>query len=484
MQFPINPNMFNGGAVVFNSAPFLNLALQNEAKKRAKDDAIDKYLIDQSKAVTPTGMRAKDIEGGWSAKAQQWQELGIRGKKNIANPALDGYKTINEFNRLKNELLADAERSKQEGKDEDLLIKLRAEGKWNPTDEDLSIANDKSLSIYDKNRKNRGLNELSVNRPPFDPSKFITDVTAGRTRVKSVDKYELDPKSGLRTNYVSQGYAPEEVKSMADNAPFIMEKDPSAKIAFERMRENPEKLAELQRAYSSIYPNDLVDTNEKAAKAYAIMSVGGRTGQGREVVNYTDKNAEEARQMRLIDYRAKAQKSVNAAKAAATTTEAKSVLNEKMQDLWDEAQSHPVKTTSNKTGEETTYNITLDEDVAKAGMLPGEKFAPDALRFVVRDGKKYVQRIIYHKDYDEKGFLVGTTHHPKTKKPLIDTSKSTIIPYKQFRDRLGKGLFAGKILYNELGQPVQGDDNSIMNDDTPDRPTRPTKDELDLESIE
>lgn len=476
--------MFNGGAVVFNTSPFINLALREQAKKQAKDEAIDRYLIDQSKAVTPTGMRAKDIEGGWAQKAQRWQQLGIEGKKYIANPALDGYKTINEFNRLKNELLADAERSKQVGKDEDTLTKLRLEGKWNPTDEDLGIANDISLSIYDPNRKNHGLNDLSVNRPPFDPAKFTTDLQTGRKRGRiAIGDPEYDTAKGIMREHYAEQFSPEDIKGMAENAPFLMEKDPSAKIAFERMRENPAKLLELQKAYETVYPGDKVDSNEKAAKAYAILSTQGQTGGGFTTKPYTDKDAEFRRQKQLIDYRAAAQQRVNAARQASTTKEAKSVLNGMMEDLEQEARRNPITTQSADGKREQTYNIPLTEEVAKAGMLPGEKFAPDALRLVEKDGKKYIRRIVYLKEYDKDGYVIGNLRN-KDKKPRIDDSKSTLIPFKQFRDKIGKELFTGKLLYNELGQPVQSD--NILNDNEPDRPSRKdyqiTKE--DLENIE
>lgn len=297
----VNAGMYNGGAVVFNSAPFAQYFLQQQAKKKAESDAQDKYYSDQMKAVTPTGMRAKDIEGGWSEKLRQWQELGIKNKKQLLNPSLDGYKTINEFNRIGNELKSDIERSKQAAEIESTIGKLKLEGKYNPSDDDREIQDDFSRSIYDPNRKGYTLNDLSVNRPPFDVNGFMTKLTTGRSRNKIVDTQNAvyDEKHGQAVFSTIEDYSPEVVKQIATNAPLVAAQDPAGRSAFQRMLKS-DSLPALQDAYSKYFPG-MVDTPEKAAAAYAIMNLPKPT-ISQETKNFTDKDADLRRAKELARY--------------------------------------------------------------------------------------------------------------------------------------------------------------------------------------
>ena len=307
-SYGINPNVYNGGAVTFNSAPFVNFMAAQEQKRKAKEEAFDKQLTEQMKSLTPTGMRAQDLPG-WSMKFKKLQNLAIEKKKFLQNPTLDNYATANKFNALRTELTADPELSKQIASDFKVIAPLRLEGKLNPTDEDNQILQNMGLSIYDDNgnynpnRKSYSINDLSVNRPPFDSAKFLADAQAGRKRARvGVGEPQYDDKHGQALFSSVEQYTPEDVKAMADNAPFLMEKNKSAQDAFERILHDTDNLKQLQDVYSKHYPG-IVDTPEKAAKAYILQQVTPSTGFSQEWKPYTDKEGDLNRAKELARYK-------------------------------------------------------------------------------------------------------------------------------------------------------------------------------------
>lgn len=449
----VNAGMYNGGAVVFNSAPFAQYFLQQQAKKKAESDAQDKYYQDQMKAVTPTGMRAKDIEGGWSKKLQQWQEIGIKNKKALLNPALDGYRTLNEFNRLGNELKSDIERSKQAAELEATIGKAKLEGKFNPSDDDKEIQDDFSRTIYDPNRKGYTLNDLSINRPPFDVTKFISSVTAGRQRSKFVDPANTiyDNKHGTATFTTREEYTPEDIRQIALNAPLVAAQDPAGRAAFQRMYKS-EALPQLQEAYSKYFPG-IVDTPEKAAAAYAIMNIpkGSIT---QETKPFTDQDLAFKRKKELVNLQGWWAGQNAKARKATDEKEKISVLNETMDGIINTAKQNPRTLVirdgkGNVISQEEGGDIPAFGDVGKAAMIPGEKYAPDALRYVKKNGQSYIKPVYYvRKD--------NVVVLDKNGDPTFDIGASKkLIPLEQYRKQLGRTMFTGKIAHEELSQDYQ-----------------------------
>ena len=164
-------NLYSGGAVVFNSQPSVNFYAQLMQRQQAKRDALDQYYQKALMDVTPAGMRNVDITGGFTKKLNDWQEFAMnpQNRKYLLNPRLDQYKTATQFNQMHADLLSDIQKSKEAAADEKTLNTYRLNGRWNPTDDDLNIAHNMGLSIYDPIRKDVGLNDLSVNMPQYTP---------------------------------------------------------------------------------------------------------------------------------------------------------------------------------------------------------------------------------------------------------------------------------------------------------------------------
>jgi hypothetical protein len=95
-RIPPSFNPYAVGAVVFDSTPYTNYFLRQEAEAKAKDEALGKYFQDLDKSLTPTGMRTQDI-GGFIEKTKGLRQYYFANKDRIKNPSLDNGKAYNEY---------------------------------------------------------------------------------------------------------------------------------------------------------------------------------------------------------------------------------------------------------------------------------------------------------------------------------------------------------------------------------------------------
>ena len=83
----INPYQ-KGVAIDIASKP-INLAIQLEQKERAKQEALDKYLMDYEKSLNPAGMRKQD-QDVFLSKLGQAKQYYLQNRDKILNPAKYG----------------------------------------------------------------------------------------------------------------------------------------------------------------------------------------------------------------------------------------------------------------------------------------------------------------------------------------------------------------------------------------------------------
>jgi len=293
-----NPsNLYSGGQGVFDSRPVLMFKANLMAKEKAKKDALDDYYGKALQDVTPAGMRNKDVIGGWSQKLNEFKDFGLNpeNKKYLLNPSLDGHKTATEFNRRHTELLTEAEKSKNELKDENMLNDLRISGKWNPDDDDVEIAHKKGLSIYDPARldgmgRDVDMTNLSFNVPEFDGKKqesFRKAILGAEKAGKSYDESKATKDNNTGQVFIPyvESYSPDTIKKAAENAEKLVSSDKAARKYYNGLLHNDD--AFLEKANAALKSlegeNAIVDTPAKAAKADWIMRLAGETKRGEDV---------------------------------------------------------------------------------------------------------------------------------------------------------------------------------------------------------
>lgn len=460
-NYPINPSVYSGGAVQFNSMPFMQFYAMQQNRKQQKEQALDKYYADQMNAITPTGVRAKDIEGGWGQKFERLQRMGIENRDMLLRPSRDGYRTLNEFNRLKNELLLDAQRSKEAAKSEDVLRGLKTSGKWNPTDDDFEIAEDMSLSIYDPRRRGLGVDGLSVNMPPFDPGRFMESVQKGFKRGKVELSRIPDSNAGIQTITEEEQFSPREVMTMAERAAMTAQSDRSARANFQRMM-NGDMLPQLQQAFSSVYPDGgFVDSPEKAAAAYTILNSSAPTARNIRTEKYEDPALKVSRQKEIERFRHGLRVAeINLRKKISGSSEQgrSSALDEFISGLEKSAEESDapdfVRDATGFGGGSSVKRIPMSPSISKAferSDIYGEKVQPDEV--IITDKGEY--RPMFYKRrpvIDEKTKEVLSWEEvwgPNGQKE-VDERLSRPIPRGVFKAELSKVLLTPKLVEENM----------------------------------
>jgi len=83
----INP--YQKGVAIDIASKLINLAIQLEQKERAKQEALDKYLMDYEKTLNPNGMRQQD-QNAFLSKLGEAKQYYLQNRDKILNPAKYG----------------------------------------------------------------------------------------------------------------------------------------------------------------------------------------------------------------------------------------------------------------------------------------------------------------------------------------------------------------------------------------------------------
>lgn len=110
---PLPSNAFSGAAVKFDMGPVDKMLLQNTFyKQQASQIALNKYFDKQATQLTGAGMDQNDGTD-FLAMKDQWQQHSLANRKAIMNPSLDGGRAKMDNDRMFNETLQFAQKSKE-----------------------------------------------------------------------------------------------------------------------------------------------------------------------------------------------------------------------------------------------------------------------------------------------------------------------------------------------------------------------------------
>ena len=282
----INPKgLYSAGSVVLNSQSEVNAYAQMMAKQQAKKDALDQYYTKQLGDVTDQGMRNKDVLGGWAQKLNDWETkyMNPEKRKYLRDPRLDNYKTVTEFNQEHQDLLRDAQLSKQEAADEAKIWQLQKEGKMSNTDEDMDIRHRKGLSIYDPQRKDAMGNEPDLMKLSFthqwnpeDEAKLYKSVfypnskdnrseLQDDTRQPIIDNQKMTIQSPIIKVFPKD--------AIAQNAMhFDMIAPPEARSYYQKLMQDPAYYKAMSDAFKTVHGEDAVLDAQHATEAAGILN--------------------------------------------------------------------------------------------------------------------------------------------------------------------------------------------------------------------
>jgi len=291
-----NPNVYTGGNVVFDNSRGLDLAAQLQAKKAAKDEALNQYFNDLPNKINTAGVRKQDLDdpkyGGINREIEAWRTNWLQNKDAIKKGGIPQQEHLGKFQ----EILRKIEQSKQRAKTEFEIGKAKFEGKYDPDEDDIGVLSQIGKSIYDPTSyKQDGVSEygwgdLSPAVPEFDAdkqTKFWAGITKGLTPGKMYDynAARTDAKTGQVIVPFKKLYQPDQVKRIADEAADAVTADKSARKFYKKILDDPQstRWQELNKAYQSVYGTDkIVSTPEQAAAADAIIRASMPQEQGEE----------------------------------------------------------------------------------------------------------------------------------------------------------------------------------------------------------
>lgn len=289
MAVSIPREVFTLGAVQFNTQPLARLQGELMAKKAAKEEAVDKYLLELQNKIPKDQVRAID-RNLFQQKVKNWIETGIaaKGKPDAQQRVFEGFQ----------ELLADANESKAAGERQQKIAELKLQGKID--EDDFPIIDSMSQSIYDQKfyknpvtRQPYTIEDFSANIPAWDLSKrkqFIDFAKSGfKPAGKANEREEYDPKAMATYKTYDQIFTPQQIKDVSQKAIVAMSDKSGVKTYKSILKEGEQKVpseefTSLAKAYSMIYPDDVMNTPLKVAQADVILSMMGPQGAGEKTI--------------------------------------------------------------------------------------------------------------------------------------------------------------------------------------------------------
>jgi len=239
------------GAVQFDTRPLVKLQgellAKREAKQKAEEEAIDKYVLGYAGKLTPTGVRTNDL-AGFETRRKSWVDFALQNKSKIKTDPL----VRAESDRLYNNALAYIQASKNEeekGKPAKTMLFDPSKRSGLNTEALMSDISLHDLPLDDPNRKSIDYNAAWYKSPSFDFNKEFTEASKGQPKSFLRVVPESQNKT-LGTVLTEEGWTPKSINAIADN--FVRS-----------VRDNPDKYEYYVRRAKKYTPAELADLNKE-----------------------------------------------------------------------------------------------------------------------------------------------------------------------------------------------------------------------------
>lgn len=262
---PISPNIYSGAAVVFDNRSLFDYQqkIEDRRLKRqlAEQEAVDSYLEDVNKKLTPTGMRAQDVPN--FLKMQN----DFRQLSNQYKSTKDPYKRL-ELQKKGDEMFLYIQRSKQA----DELAKPTREALKNP--ENRKKLNTErmmqDLAIHDMPLDFQGVQALGIparkdinpnasyyRETPFSFKENFDKAATG----PGIKFSELSITSGGKVSKILEGFNESTIKSIASNFVDMIDADEDKKSYYTIKAKNlpADTLAQYGLKIKSYFPQMQLD---------------------------------------------------------------------------------------------------------------------------------------------------------------------------------------------------------------------------------
>lgn len=277
-------NLYAGGAVIFDSSPYTNYYLNQQARQKAQEDAMYRYFGEMGKGLTPAGMDAKDIPGLMKRK-NEWQDFMMQNRKSIARPGIDQGKAYGEANVRYNDMIDYINRSKSKVKNlaslHSILNSPQKSALLNDATQ-LGIHHG-SLPLDHPDYKEFDPSSIQYNVAPFD-NKQINSL---RNNLLQYKPTEIQAPSvvdiGNRQQQITHHYRFNEnqLNGIYAQGATQYHTNPSFQNMIDRVKDDPMAYHSLNETFKEHYNRDIL-SGEDAATAY-MMSLHPDISQKTEI---------------------------------------------------------------------------------------------------------------------------------------------------------------------------------------------------------
>jgi hypothetical protein len=399
-------DLYSGGAVKFDTQPYINFYAQTKARQQAKDEALDQYYQNQFKNVNPAGARTQDLPQ-FTEKVNEWQKFYYQNKDNIRNPRKDGGKAASEFQSR----LIDAQNYIQQSKNEakvtqDVMPLLRDPDKRSRIPD--SVITDLAthdLPLNDPNRKSFDFSKLNFDAKPFDVTmqkNYLQGVQQGLKMDEAITGIKKNPNDFTQTVTTTASFGDEAKGAIRNRAAGAYGSDPSFKHFVDTELSKPNNYQQLNSIFKKQYGVDIAHP-EDLATAWSLGAIQDQqTKQKTEDDWKSRQDYLQGQRNALLDKRLAAEK--------AGKKDEGGWINEYVGVLKEQSLGGPKIPFKYKNGTTVQeYDIPMDATLSK--LLEKQGLQPDYLRYNPQNGKF---RPIYAEHYtDDKG--KRTTEIVKTK---------------------------------------------------------------------
>lgn len=306
MQLP--SGLYNQYTEVLNTTPLMQMNLQRkqqlEAKKAAKEEALNQYFHDLPSTLNTAGVRDVDIEP-ISQDVNSLRSEFIKNKSEILKGGVAQQQYLSKFEKVSRM----AAKSKERAKFLLELGKKRYEEGGDVDDNDIALLEKIGKSVYDPTSYKEdgvsefGWNDLSQAIPEFNAdkqNKFWGNIGKGVSAGEQFDftKSTKDKETNSVLVPYQKTFTPQQIDVFARQAHDAASTDKSVKRHYEKIANDhtSDKWLELNKAYQSFYGQDkIANTPEELAAADAIIRFSTPQEQGMK--RFNDKEADRRQQI-------------------------------------------------------------------------------------------------------------------------------------------------------------------------------------------
>ena len=277
----VNPaNLYSGGQGILRD-DYVNFIANQEAKKRAREDALNQYFTKLSEKLNTAGVRQQDLYDpntgqGILKDIEEWKKQWNANPEAVKRGGLGQQAYMAMYQQILNRI----NQSKQRAKTELELGKAKFEGKFSPRTSDLPVLEKIGKSIYDPTSyKEDGVSEYGIQDLSSAVGQYTPkDQMAFEKAAIGQYKPEYDPASkAIQMDdsgkiLLTKKYKPEHILQIGQQAANLVKGDKKARYYYEDMLEVPDAVKTASDALSKVAGTKVIPQTPEEMAAGLTMA--------------------------------------------------------------------------------------------------------------------------------------------------------------------------------------------------------------------